>query len=150
MASPSRIQLETPIKTPSGFGIKYRSTPFQPGSAKKNATTQHTVPKNALVASSPVGMYIRSLPEPMLIENVRSAQKKRQIQSIPMSMPVPVAVKNKDGRWSVAKTPRASGASLKENCVEEGDFTPVLPCVLHEAAASLVSFYFAMRNLSSD
>lgn len=137
--SPSRAKLETRMKTPSGYGIKCRSTPFQHGSVKKAATTQNTVPKNALVASSPVGMYIRSLPEPILIENVRSAQKKKQIQSIPMIKPVPVAVKNKEGRWSVAKTPRSSSVSSKENCVQESDFVPVLPCVLHEAAASLIN-----------
>jgi hypothetical protein len=62
-----------------------------------------------------------------------------------MVKPVPVAVKNKDGRWSVAKTPRSSTMSSKENRVDEDDFAnfkPVLPCVLHEAAATLVKFDF--------
>ncbi len=144
--SPFHNNFETPLKTPSGFGVKHRSTPIPNGSVKKSATKPNARPnKNTLVASSPVGMYIRSLPEPILIENVRSAQKKKQIRSMPMVKPVPVAVKNKDGRWSVAKTPRSSTMSSKENRVDEDDFAnfkPVLPCVLHEAAATLVKFDF--------
>ena len=144
--SPSHSNFETPLKTPSGFDVKHRSTPIPNGSVKKSATKPNARPnKNTLVASSPVGMYIRSLPEPILIENVRSAQKKKQIRSMPMVKPVPVAVKNKDGRWSVAKTPRSSTMSSKENCVVEDDFAnfkPVLPCVLHEAAATLVKYCF--------
>lgn len=149
--SPSH-NLETPMKTPSGFGVKYRSTPIQNGSAKKSATKPNGRPnKNPLVAASPVGMYIRCLPEPILIENVRSAQKKKQIQSIPMIKPVPVAVKNKEGRWSLARTPRSSTASSKENRLDENNFTdfkPVLPCVLHEAAATLVNFRLPLYFVS--
>ena len=65
-----------------------------------------------------------------------------------MVKPVPVAIKNKDGRWSVARTPRSSNASSKENRLDENNFTdfkPVLPCVVHEAAATLVNLGFSMK-----
>ncbi len=143
--SSSHIVLETPIKTPSGLSIKHRSTPIQSDSMKKPAPKPSVKSKNSFVASSPVGMYIRSLPEPILIENVRSAQKKRQLHSSPMVKPIPVAVKNKEGRWSVARTPRNSTAAAKENVAQQSDFTdfkPVLPSVLHEAAATLVNLIF--------
>ena len=136
--SSSRIVLETPIKTPSGLSIKHRSTPIQSDSMKKPAM-KPVKSKTTFVASSPVGMYIRSLPETILIENVRSAPKMKQISCSPMTKPVPVAVKNKQGRWSVA---RASSVATKENRIQSSDLTdikPVLPTVLHEAAATLVN-----------
>jgi hypothetical protein len=144
----SSNNVETPMKTPSGLGVKHRSTPIQNESVKKSATKTNVRPNKNTVAESPVGMYIRSLPEPILIENVRSAQKKKQIHSSPMVKPVPVAIKNKDGRWSVARTPKSSNASSKENRLEANnfaDFKPVLPCVVHEAAATLVNLVFSMK-----
>lgn len=143
MPRPSPRAVETPIKTPTGLGIKHRSTPIQrPNSLQKSVASKVGVPKNVLPASSPVGMYIRSLPEPILIENVRSAQKKKQINSTPTSKPIPVAVKNKEGRWSTVRTPRTSTCtvSLKENTCPPSDIVPVLPTVLHAAAATLVNF----------
>lgn len=139
----SRVILETPIKTPTGFGTRHRSTPI-PTSSLKSVTRKTIGSKNVLPTASPVGMYIRSLPEPMLIENVRATQKKKQIQNIPMASPASVAVKNKAGRWSVARTPRSSFTSeSKENCPQlPTDFKAVLPTVLHEAAATLVRILF--------
>lgn len=135
--SSSRVILETPIKTPTGLGARHRSTPIHSESSKKTVAAKSFVSKNVLPTSSPVGMYIRSLPEPILIENVRSSQK-RQIHNLPMAKPAPVAVKNKDGRWSVVRTPRSSSASKENNPVPTKDFQPVLPSVVHEAAATLV------------
>lgn len=140
----SRVLLETPIKTPIGFGTRQRSTPIHTSSLKKSVTRKIIGSKNVLPTSSPVGMYIRSLPEPILIENVRPMHKKKQIENIPMAKPNPVAVKNKDGRWSVARTPRSSfNSETKENCPQVvSDFKAVLPTVLHEAAATLVRIFF--------
>ena len=89
-------------------------------------------------------MYIRSLPEPMLIENVRSVNKK-VIQSTPSATKPIVAVKNKDGRWSIARsTPHRS---TKENIAEKtvGEFKAVLPTVLHEAAAYMVILHLHFK-----
>ena len=143
--------LETPVnskpssmKTPSSiaktpFNKKPSAFSAQTNSLKRPAIKQNlsVKSKSVLATPSPVGMYIRSLPEPILIENVRSANKK-VIQSTPNAKPV-VAVKNKDGRWSVARTPRSS--IKKENIAQQPpaeDFKAVLPTVLHEAAAYMV------------
>lgn len=141
--SSPRVVSDTPMKTPNGLGIKHRSTPIQKPTPIKKPITKASSSKNVLPTASPVGMYIRSLPEPILIENVRSAQKKKQINSSPMMKPPTVAIKNSDGRWSIARTPRTSSTatSSKENFLPPTDLVPVLPTVLHEAAGTLVSLH---------
>ena len=109
----------------------------QPNSASRPVQPTTAFKANALhPAASPVGMYIRSLPEPMLIENVRSSAKKKEVQTNPSAIKPPrMAIKNKEGRWSIARTPSNESPSPS---AQPADIKPVLPVVLHEAAASMV------------
>jgi len=138
LESPSRTQLKTPPKT---FFNSPRA-PLKTSSCQKNKTqTMHNFShfKSKSVATpSPVGMYIRSLPEPMLIENIRSSNKKH-IDTNAMSYRKE-AIRNSDGRWSITEKknvePQTENKENKDHLV---DFIPVLPTVLHMAAASMVN-----------
>lgn len=83
-------------------------------------------------------MYIRSLPEPILIENIRSSQKKKPMSNVPCGAPGLIAVKKEDGRWGTAEgMAKASCPSPQPARIPE-DYKPVLPVVLHEAAGTIV------------
>ena len=125
-------------KTPTRSPAPNKCTPVKNANAKKQALASPKVFRSAAhtVASSPVGMYIMSQPEPMLIENVRKTNTK-VIYNNPTSIPR-MAVRTSDGRWSMDKRASAkSNTDLKENAAVD-DIKPVLPMVLHEAAASQV------------
>ena len=75
-------------------------------------------------APSPVGIYIRSIPEPILIENIRLISKKQiNTETIKNSKKEKI-----DEEIDITKT-------AKEN----EEVTPVLPAVLHTAAPSIVN-----------
>lgn len=137
----SRIVLETHNRTPSSLTRpkKPLSTPSQPKSASKSSSRPNSAVRaksGIITAASPVGMYIRSLPEPILIQNVHSGSKKKEVQTNPAALKPPrIAMKNKDGRWSITRTPSKEMAKSPEQPVE---YKAVLPTVLHEAAASVV------------
>ena len=155
--TPAYVIMETPVhaktssmKTPSSITktpfSKKPAIPPQTSSLKRPTVKPNlsVKSKSVLATPSPVGLYIRSLPEPMLIENVRSVNKK-VIQSTPSATKPIVAVKNKDGRWSIARsTPHSS---TKENIAEKtvGEFKAVLPTVLHEAAAYMVILHLHFK-----
>jgi len=67
-------------------------------------------------------IYIRSIPEPILIENVRSTSK-RQINA--------ELIRNFDQDGSIEQK------KMTKTISEKGDVTPVLPAVLHMAAPSI-------------
>ena len=143
--------IETIIDTPTGSVACHGSSPFQtPYNLKKSVTPQKTQ-----LAKSPVGLYIRSFPEPILIENVRSTRKMKHISNPPiMSKPsVPGEEKDTEHCPFVVRDPatKSSSVSSKENISLPTDIRPVLPTVLHKAAAQLVSFVFcsSYRQLSS-
>ena len=141
----TRNFLETPTNTPRSNVLKKKplSTPRQqPISMVKPDSRPNSAVKASKpcfsAAASPVGLYIRSLPEPMFIENVRPIMKKKEVQSNPSAIKPPrVAVKNKDGRWSLAPSSMTPSKDTDAH-VDRSAIQPVLPMVLHEAAASLV------------
>ncbi len=152
--------MKTPTKTPriglctSSNGGKSFKTPI--GTPLSSSATKKRTPLTASALKkptpSPVGMYIRGGPEPMLIENVRLTQKK-----LPYTNPAitrqKIAVKNAQGRWSidVKRSPTDNDSrTSKENAPEiDSNIKPVLPVVLHEAVASMVihSWYKFPRKI---
>ena len=121
----ARSVFKTPtLNTPSS--TKNRTTPLKSASAKK-------------LAESPVGLYIRSGPEPVLIENVRPVHSKLIHPSITKQK---VAVRNSKGIWTTDQRSTDASDAKEDNVVEnQPSFKPVLPVVLHEAAASVVTIH---------
>ena len=155
-----KFLMKTPTKTPrtglptsSNGGNSFKTpigTPLSSATKKRTPLTASALKKPT---PSPVGMYIRGGPEPMLIENVRLTQKK-----LPYTNPAitrqKIAVKNAQGRWSidVKRSSTDNDCRAKENGSEiDSNIKPVLPVVLHEAVASMVipSSYIFYRKLSS-
>lgn len=81
-------------------------------------------------------MYIRSLPEPILIENIRSSKNQKIINANESN--AKEAIRKSDGRWSIWD--KKISIETKENVPNMTDIVPVLPTVLHKAAASMVIY----------
>lgn len=79
-------------------------------------------------------MYIRSLPEPILIENIRSSKNHKIINTNESN--AKEAIRKSDGRWSIDD--KKISIEMKENLPDPAEIIPVLPTVLHKAAASMV------------
>lgn len=140
---PSRT-LETPVKTPRLANQRVLTTPTsssnRPASSIKQTSTLKQ--KQHYSTPSPVGMYIRSLPEPILIQNVHSVQRKKQVSVVTCAKPAAVAVKLEDGRWT---TVEEHVKCPPETSPVPEDYKPVLPVVLHEAAATIVNLSWHFR-----
>lgn len=111
-------------ETPSKEMLQYpRLTPSTMKQKKQNCSLK-TLRCKTMGAPSPVGIYIRSIPEPILIENIRLISKKQiNTETIKNSKKEKI-----DEEIDITKT-------AKEN----EEVTPVLPAVLHTAAPSIVN-----------
>lgn len=110
--TPSKEMLQYPRLTPSTMKQKKQNCPLK------------TLRCKTMGAPSPVGIYIRSIPEPILIENIRLISKKQiNTETIKNSKEEKI-----DEEIDITKT-------AKEN----EEVTPVLPAVLHTAAPSIVN-----------
>ena len=123
-------------ETPSKEILRYSQlTPLKTSNSRKINKKQNSALSvfkyRPIDAPSPVGIYIRSIPEPILIENVRSTSK-RQINA--------ELIRNFDQDGSIEQK------NMTKTIGEKGDVTPVLPAVLHMAAPSIVIQY---NNISS-
>ena len=110
--TPSKDTFNFPRMTPSNLASCHKTK-----SAQNSAMNTLKCKKIGAHQPSPVGMYIRCLPEPMLIENIRPTTRK-QFDTAYLTIP------------EMQKENVKTKASV--------DVTPVLPAVIHTAAASLV------------
>ena len=127
---------ETPSRGITGYR---RLTPFEMNSSRKTNKKQMCALRplkcKTIGVPSPIGMYIRSVPEPILIENIRLTSKKQIITE---------TIDNYEERKIEKNNIQKTG--------EIEDITPVLPAVLHMAAPPIVillitlSFEYLMSN----
>jgi len=124
------------MKTPSKTFCKSPQTPLKTSSSQKPKIKPNSSFRSKISEmQSPVGMYIRSLPEPILIENIRSSKNHKIINTNESN--AKEAIRKSDGRWSIDD--KKISIEMKENLPDPAEIIPVLPTVLHKAAASMVS-----------